>query len=150
MLLARSAAPPTTSITSTPGDAMSDGAHYEQLVREFCAAWVDGDTAAIVAWFTADGIYHNIPVDPMVGHDEIAAMIDGFTAGLKVVEFKILTIASNGSTVFTERVDIFEKEDGGIVSLPVLGVFEFKGDKIAKWREYFDLGQFMAQVMPAE
>ena len=36
------------------------------------------------------------------------------------------------------------------MSLPVLGIFEFEGDKIAKWREYFDLNQFMAQAMPAE
>ena len=45
-----------------------------------------------------------------------------------------------------KRVDIFEKEDGGEIELPVLGIFEFEGDKIAKWREYFDLNQFMSQM----
>ena len=64
--------------------------------------------------------------------------IDGFTAGLRIVEFRIDTMLSNGPTVVTERVDIFEKPDGGQVSLPVLGIFEFEGDKIAKWRDYCD------------
>jgi limonene-1,2-epoxide hydrolase len=104
----------------------------------------------VVEFFTEDGIYHNIPVDPMVGHEAIRMMIDGFTAGLKIVEFRIDTLISNGPVVITERVDIFEKPDGGEVSLPVMGIFEFEGDKIAKWREYFDLNQFMVQAMPAE
>jgi limonene-1,2-epoxide hydrolase len=73
-------------------------------------------------------------------------MIDGFTAGLKVKVFRIDNMISNGPMVVTERVDIFEKEDGSEVELPVLGIFEFEGDKIAKWREYFDLNQFMSQM----
>jgi limonene-1,2-epoxide hydrolase len=125
---------------------MDDGAHYENLVRRFCQAWADGDFDAVVASFTDDGVYHNIPVDPMVGHEQIRAMIDGFTNGLDIVEFKILEMLSRGSTVITERVDIFRKPDGSTVELPVMGIFEFEGDKIARWREYFDLNQFMNQV----
>ena len=59
---------------------MSDGAKYEQLVRDFCDAWADGDHDKVVEYFTADGVYHNIPVDPMVGHEAIRMMIEGFTA----------------------------------------------------------------------
>jgi limonene-1,2-epoxide hydrolase len=121
---------------------------YEALVREFCQAWVDADHDKVVAFFTEDGVYHNIPVDPLVGHDAIRAMVDGFTngMGLKVVEFRIDVMLSRGSTVVTERVDIFAKADGVHVELPVLGIFEFEGDKIAHWREYFDMNQFMAQI----
>jgi limonene-1,2-epoxide hydrolase len=82
----------------------------------------------------------------MVGHEAIRMMIDGFTAGLKILEFRIDNMVSKGPMVVTERVDIFEKPDGGEVSLPVLGIFEFEGDKIAHWREYFDMNQFMAQI----
>jgi limonene-1,2-epoxide hydrolase len=121
---------------------------YEALVREFCQAWVDADHDKVVGFFTEDGVYHNIPVDPLVGHDAIRAMVDGFTngMGLKVVEFRIDVMLSRGSTVVTERVDIFAKADGVHVELPVLGIFEFEGDKIARWREYFDMNQFMAQI----
>lgn len=127
---------------------MAPSPEHERLVREFCQAWADADHDAVVATFTDDGVYHNIPVDPLVGHDAIRAMVDGFThgMGLKVVEFRIDRMLSDGPTVVTERVDIFEKGDGGRVELPVLGIFEFEGDKIAKWREYFDMNQFTAQL----
>jgi len=121
---------------------------YEALVREFCQAWADADHDKVVASFTDDGVYHNIPVDPLVGHEAIRAMVDGFTngMGLRVVEFRIDVMLSSGSTVVTERVDIFAKADGSHVELPVLGIFEYEGDKIARWREYFDMNQFMAQL----
>jgi limonene-1,2-epoxide hydrolase len=122
---------------------------YEDLTRRFMKTWELGDTAAVVAWFTDDGIYHNIPVEPLVGHEAIAGMVDMFTTGLTVVEFKILEMLSRGSTVVTERVDVFRKPDGGLVELPVLGILEWEGDKLARWREYFDLNQFMSQAADA-
>ncbi len=128
---------------------MSDGHDYEALTREFCKTWELGDTAAVVAWFTEDASYHNIPVDPLVGHEAITGMVDMFTAGLTVVEYKILEMVSRGSTVVTERIDVFRKADGGMVELPVMGIFEWQGDKIANWREYFDLNQFMSQAADA-
>ena len=118
----------------------------DAIVTEFCAAWTRMDADELAAYFTEDGVYHNIPVDPMVGHEAIRMMIEGFTAGLKVKVFRIDNMISNGPMVVTERVDIFEKEDGSEIELPVLGIFEFEGDKIAKWREYFDLNQFMSQM----
>lgn len=121
---------------------------YGRLVRDFCQAWADADHDRVVASFTTDGVYHNIPVDPLVGHDAIRAMVDGFTngMGLRVIEFRIDQMLTDGPIVVTERVDIFEKADGTIVELPVLGIFEFEGELISKWREYFDMGQFMAQI----
>ena len=129
---------------------MADGAHYEQLVRDFCAAWGEGDFDRVVSFFAEDGVYHNIPVDPLQGHEAIRGMIEMFTNGLTVVEFEIHTMLSEGSTVITERVDVFAKPDGSQVRLPVMGIFEFEGDLITSWREYFDLGQFMSQAAPAE
>jgi limonene-1,2-epoxide hydrolase len=32
------------------------------------------------------------------------------------------------------------------ISVPVMGVFEFKGDLIAAWRDYFDLPGFQRQM----
>ena len=106
---------------------MADGAHYEQLVKDFCGAWADADFDRVVSYFAEDGVYHNIPVDPLTGHEAIRGMIEMFTAGLKIVEFKILTMLSDGPTVITERVDIFEREDGGLVELPGHGHLRVRG-----------------------
>lgn len=129
---------------------MSETTIHEDLTLAFFTAWAEGDTDAVLAFFADDAVYHNIPVDPMVGHDQIRAMIDGFTTGLTVVEFRVLRMLADGPTVMTERVDIFRKDDGGLVELPVMGILEWEGDKLANWREYFDLNQFMTQAMPAE
>jgi limonene-1,2-epoxide hydrolase len=53
-------------------------------------------------------------------------------------------VVANGNVVMTERVDVLEANDRS-VTLPVLGVFELAGGRIAAWRDYFDLDQFSAQ-----
>jgi limonene-1,2-epoxide hydrolase len=35
---------------------------------------------------------------------------------------------------------------GKQISLPVMGIFEVAGEKIAAWRDYFDMNQFMSQL----
>ena len=116
-----------------------------ELVRRFCDEWGGGDLDAIVAYFTDDATYHNIPVDPVTGKDAIKATIAGFTAGVDKIEFRVHNIAAEGNFVLTERTDVFVTPDKTI-ELPVMGTFEVDGDKIAAWRDYFDLNQFMSQL----
>ena len=47
--------------------------------------------------------------------------------------------------MLTERVDIFVLPNVTI-ELPVMGTFEVRDGKIAKWRDYFDLNQYMSQL----
>jgi limonene-1,2-epoxide hydrolase len=116
-----------------------------EVVQTFCDAWAKGDLDALMTFFTDDAVYHNIPVAPVTGRDAIRATIEGFTAGVESVEFRTNNIAANGSVVLTERVDVFTFANATI-ELPVMGTFEVAGDKIAAWRDYFDLNQFMSQL----
>ena len=52
---------------------------------------------------------------------------------------------ADGDIVLTVRVDVFELPNGK-VELPVMGTFEVKAGKIAAWRDYFDMKQFMDQM----
>jgi limonene-1,2-epoxide hydrolase len=124
-------------VTTTPID----------LVREFCAAWGEGqpDLDRIVGFFADDAVYHNIPVDPVVGTEAIRAALAGFTTGVESIEFRVEAIAADGGTVLTERVDVF-RLPGKEIALPVMGTFEVVDGKIAAWRDYFDMNQFMAQL----
>jgi limonene-1,2-epoxide hydrolase len=115
------------------------------VVREFCALWEKGDLDAIVESFTEDAVYHNIPVAPVTGKQAIRDTIAGFTAGVDTIEFRVLNISADGNVVMTERVDAFITP-AVTIELPVMGTFEVKGDKIAAWRDYFDLNQFMSQM----
>ena len=116
-----------------------------ELVRKFCDAWGEGDLDAIVAYFTDDAVYHNIPIDPVSGRDAIKATIAGFTAGVEKIEFRVHHIVAEGNVVLTERTDVFVTADKQI-ELPVMGTFEMSGGKIAAWRDYFDMNQFMSQL----
>jgi limonene-1,2-epoxide hydrolase len=116
-----------------------------EVVQEFCDVVATGDLDRMIAFFSDDAVYHNIPLEPVVGPDAIRATIEGFTGAVDALEFKVLAIAASGSTVLTERVDVFHFPASRI-DLPVMGAFEVDGDKITSWRDYFDLNQFMSQL----
>ena len=119
------------------------------LIRRFCDEFAKGSSVdEIVAYFTDDAVYHNIPVDPAVGPEAIKAVFSMFTTGVERMEFKIRNIVGEGDVVLTERVDVFVMPNVTI-ELPVMGTFEVRDGKIAKWRDYFDLNQYMSQLTAA-
>lgn len=115
----------------------------DQVVKDFCAAWSRGDLEAIMDAFSDDAVYHNIPMAPCKGRDEIRNFIAGLLGGMcKSVDFDIKAQLVSGNTVMNERVDTLHMEDRS-VDLPVCGVFELNDDgKISAWRDYFDAAQF--------
>ena len=115
-------------------------------VRRFCGAWSDGKSAPeLAAFFTDDAVYHNIPLAPVTGREDIATTIASFTAGVEGIEFRVLNLVGDGPVVMTERVDVFKLPDKSI-ALPVMGTFEVRDGKIAAWRDYFDMNQFTSQM----
>jgi limonene-1,2-epoxide hydrolase len=118
-------------------------ADSEQVVREFCDVWSSSDLDRIMSFFADDAVYHNIPMDPVVGTEAIRSFIEGFTAMVDRVEFEITNLAVNDNVVLTERVDTFVRPAGSI-GLPVMGTFELTDGKISAWRDYFDMAQVTA------
>jgi limonene-1,2-epoxide hydrolase len=118
------------------------------VVREFCDSWATGNLDTLMAFFTDDAVYHNIPVAPVNGKDAIRQTIAGFTARVDRVEFRVLNIIGEGDVVLTERVDAFITP-ATTIELPVMGAFEVVEGKIRAWRDYFDLNQFMSQLPTA-
>jgi limonene-1,2-epoxide hydrolase len=119
----------------------------EKIVADFCKAFESKNLEAIMGFFTEDAIYHNIPMKPVTGKAAIRTTIQSFMpkSASDTITFKILHTGSNGNVVFNERVDAFDT-GGKHVELPVAGVFEISGGKIAKWRDYFDLQSFTKQM----
>jgi limonene-1,2-epoxide hydrolase len=75
-------------------------------------------------------------------------LLNMFMGAIDRVEFQVRNVAAVGDTVLTERVDVFYLPNGTI-ELPVMGTFEVKDGKIAAWRDYFDLNQYMTQLQGA-
>jgi limonene-1,2-epoxide hydrolase len=116
-----------------------------ETVTRFCDAWKDVDLDQIVAFFSDDAVYHNIPLDPVTGREAIKDTIAGFTPGIDRIEFEVRHAAVTGNVVLTERVDRFFSPDRTI-EIPVMGTFEIADGSITAWRDYFDLNQFMSQL----
>jgi limonene-1,2-epoxide hydrolase len=108
------------------------------MVRSFLAAWERRDTEHIVDRFAEDGVYHSIPLTPIVGRAAIRAFVAGFAGrppGRLVIHHQVAT----DRVVLNERTDHITL-NGQPVVLPISGVFEIEDGRITAWREYFDLG----------
>ena len=118
----------------------------EQIIRDFCTAAAKRNSDALLPFFTADAVYHNIPVEPVKGTDAIKATLAQFLDISTACEFEILAMAVVGNKVLNERIDRFTI-NGKRDELPVMGTFEVTADgKISAWRDYFDMQQFMKQI----
>ena len=115
------------------------------LVRRFCEAWSRRNAEEILGVFTDEGVYHNMPMDPLKGKPAIRPILDFIISPARKIEFEIKHVAAAGDLVFTERVDRFEMGDKS-VALPVAGVFEVSDGKIAAWRDYFDMATWTKQT----
>jgi limonene-1,2-epoxide hydrolase len=111
------------------------------IVREFIAAWSRLDVDELVSYFAQDGIYHNMPIAPVQGHEALRQFIKGFAGGWTSTDWEVLNIVSSGDVVIAERIDR-TVAGGKQVELPCCGVFELRDGKIAVWRDYFDMATY--------
>lgn len=112
-------------------------ASNDAMIRAFIAAWERRDTEHIVGCFTDDGVYHSIPLTPVVGKAAIREFVAGF-ADVPPGRLQIHHQVASGNVVMNERTDSITL-NGVPVVLPICGVFEIEGGRIKAWREYFDL-----------
>jgi limonene-1,2-epoxide hydrolase len=115
-------------------------ASAEQVVRDFCAAVSQRDADVLRPFFSDDVVYHNIPMDPAEGIEATMATLNMFLGICEALEFEVHHLASDGSTVLTERTDTFTMS-GKTAPLPVMGAFHVVDGKITAWRDYFDMGR---------
>ena len=114
------------------------------VVRRLCDEWVTLTREAWAELMTPDCHYVNVPWPdrPRIGPDQTYEALrryhdQGWTVGLETH-----VIVAEGDLVLAERTERFQKPgESEVHVLPVTGVFEMSGGKIAKWRDYFDSRQ---------
>ena len=116
----------------------------EAIICEFFASWPERNVEKLLAYFTDDALYHNMPLEPVTGRNSIREVLNMFVPG-ENLEAEILNLATCGNLVFTERVDRMTL-NGKRVVLPCAGVFEIHQGKIVAWRDYFDMATFQRQT----
>lgn len=112
------------------------------VVREFIHVWSELDTDKLVSYFTPDGIYHNMPMGPVAGQENLAKFIGEFLKAWTATDWELLNLVESGDIVIAERIDKTQVGDKR-VDLPCCGVFEMRDGKIAVWRDYFDMQTYV-------
>ena len=118
-----------------------------KVVQAFIAAWNRMDFDAVVGALAPDICYHNMPLEPIDGLDNVASYLRGAWT-FSACDWSLLSIAVDGDKVLTERVDAFTINEQPVV-LPVMGIFEVRHGLIASWRDYFDLADYRKQLLAA-
>lgn len=116
-----------------------------ETIRTFIKAWSDLDTERLVSFFTEDGVYHNMPMGPVGGRDNLRKFIGEFLKGWTATDWELLNLLESGDIVVAERMDRTQLGDKQ-VDLPCCGVFELRDGKIAVWRDYFDMQTYVKAV----
>jgi limonene-1,2-epoxide hydrolase len=112
-----------------------------QTIKDFIAAWSNLDSDELVGYFSEDGIYYNMPTQPIQGKEQLKQFIGSFISNWTKTNWDTLNIIGEGDVVIAERLD--RTEVGDIkVDLPCCGVFEMEEGKIKVWRDYFDMGTY--------
>ncbi len=119
-----------------------------KLTRKFIEACVRADPDEFAGYFTEDAVWWNSPWQPVKGREAIRETLRRGALTMQALPWELRHIVADGDLVMTERVDHFMVR-GALVSVPCMGVFEFRDGKIFAWRDYWDLKQFERQV-PAE
>lgn len=122
----------------------------QQTVEAFIAHWNASDIDAMMTLCSDGIVYHNIPMEPIHGTAAMRAMVETFLADIASCEWQTHAIAASGTTVLTERTDIFHLKDGRRAAIRVMGTFELNlAGLITAWRDYFDMGEFQREFFGA-
>ena len=116
-----------------------------ELVTAFIEAIEGKNIEAATQLVTDDISYENVPIEPIVGPAAVAQTLQGFLAPATEVDWQILRQTEHGDLVINERLDRF-KIGHGWLELPVAGFFEVTDGKISRWRDYFDMSTYTAQL----
>jgi limonene-1,2-epoxide hydrolase len=117
----------------------------QAFMAAFIEAWPTGDAAGLGSFFSEDAVYHNMPMEPVKGRTAIVAAFGELMSMGGSVGVDVAHLVAEGPIVMIERVDHFTGTEAR-ASLPMVGVIEVHQGVITAWRDYFDLGQFTAQM----
>ncbi len=135
-LAAAAALSPVIASCTTGATPMTDHlATYHSLI----AAWKKKDIDAVLAKVTDDFEWHYlVGLPPLSGKDAARKFLEKFGSSIAEVRWRVFDAFQKDNKIVVEGVDEYSTTTGGRVAVPYMGILEFRGDKIAKWRDYCD------------
>jgi limonene-1,2-epoxide hydrolase len=119
--------------------------NHAETIREYYAAWVRDDVAAVMSLCSDDVVAGIMPGEDLVGKQAVIQFLDKFAKGMTNKRYDIHAIVVEGDVGMLEGVENYIK-DGKPISLPFMTVFRFKTGKVCSWRDYFDMTTLLKQL----
>jgi limonene-1,2-epoxide hydrolase len=125
----------------------------QELVQRFFERWAvsfDEMCAAFAETFAADCYWDQRPLAATTGPEPALRFLRRarLLMGLERAEVELISIASAGAIVHTQRIDRLYARSGALLTeVPVSGVLEIADQRIVAWKEYFDSAQFVGNTL---
>ena len=116
------------------------------IVNAFIAEWQQPDTfkTCVHRWFMADCAYENVGLSKPPGRTKRWPSSRRWAA--RWIWRRSVSTCSRGRRRRhgDDRAHRLSEEFGGatLFTIPLMGVFKIRDDKIAEWRDYFDVTPF--------
>jgi hypothetical protein len=128
---------------------------FPALLRRFTDAVVANDGAALAALFTAEGVYEDGFFGAHQGHADIARMLARFHETGTDYRWDFFDPLTDGRVGYARWRFSYASKAPGAEGEPVvfegMSLFEFRGERIARYSEAFDRGVALVQQdFPAE
>lgn len=112
-----------------------------EILQAIVQATRDQDTEAFLAHLTEDVEYHyHVTSRPLVGKPWVRKFMDKYRTYTADVVWEVLRTAEGADFLMVEgREEYTDTRTGQRVGHPYMGILEFRGDQVAKWRDYFEM-----------
>ena len=100
---------------------------------------------AFRSYFTPETVWEMVGSASTTGPGEALELMKSVQSeyGMECMFVEILTMATQGDKVLTERIDNVRDANGNnLMSVPTMGIFEVDGGKITAWRDYYDTATY--------
>jgi limonene-1,2-epoxide hydrolase len=119
---------------------MTDSASAGYDTGGLFAAIDANDAAAFVGFLTDDAVFRFGSAPSVRGRAAVREAVDGFFGTIAGCSHNVTRTLGSGSTLVCEGEVTYRRHNGTEITLPFADVFEYRGDLIAEYRIYMDIG----------
>jgi limonene-1,2-epoxide hydrolase len=112
----------------------------QEVLQDIVKTWSERqDIDAVLAHLTEDVVWHYAAVaqPPKLGHAGAREFLAAHKLRIRRPRWRFFHVAEAGNTLLVEGAEEFDTAEGGHVAIPYMGIFEFEGERIKAWRDYF-------------
>jgi steroid delta-isomerase-like uncharacterized protein len=134
----------TTAQEASPGAASGS---VPPLLVQWAEAWSSHDAEQVVALYTEDGVYEEVPTNSVSqGHAAIRAFVQGTHAAFSDIQVTPRRGFQAENWAVLEGDFAGRSADGVPFTVPFIVVLELDGELIRRSADYFDLNSVLTQI----